>query len=165
MMLGGKTWGQQQQGKTQWIKIKRGWRQWSAAKKVFFSLFWLVLPKGPWGPQPLIAISCCVVTHVFISCLALSARKTKNKKQSKFIGKIFRLVFYPFFLFLFLFFFFLLCHLFNMLDFGSVPISMRNRSISGVDLFWNWTWRGKQLKEAKNNNNNIPLTLFGWCAR
>jgi hypothetical protein len=55
-------------------------------------------------------------------------------------------VFYPFFCFCF---FFLLCHLFNMLDFGSVPISMRNRSISGVDLFWNWTWRGKQLEKKQ----------------
>lgn len=153
MMLGGKTWGQQQQGKTQWIKIKRGWRQWSAAKKVYFSLslFWLVLPKGPWGPQPLIAISCCVVTHVFISCLALSARKTK--KQSKFIGKIFRLVFYPFFLFLFFFSFSAIC--------STCWISVRFRFPWEIDLSRVWIYSEIERDVVNNlKKQKIIIIIF-----
>lgn len=150
MMLGGKTWGQQQQGKTQWIKIKRGWRQWSAAKKVYFSLFWLVLPKGPWGPQPLIAISCCVVTHVFISCLALSARKTKNNRNSS--EKYFVLCFILFFVFVF-FSFSAIC--------STCWISVRFRFPWEIDLSRVWIYSEIERDVVNNlKKQKIIIIIF-----
>ncbi len=92
------------------------------------------------------------MTHVFISCLALSAkRKKKNKKmakktiETKIPGKYLVVCVCVCFILPFLRFPFV-----QQTVVSGDPISMRNRSISRVDLFRNWTWRGKNWKHSAN---------------
>lgn len=92
------------------------------------------------------------MTHAFISCLALSARRKKKirkwrRKQSeqRIPGKYLVVcvcVFYPSFSPI------PIC--LQQTVVSGDPISMRNRSISRVDLFRNWTWRGKNWKHSAN---------------